>query len=738
MKPKLLHFLLVVFLFPLLVSCAPEVEGTLNKKASYELIERVVPDYADLFEVEYLPKEGEADIFELEQCGDKIVLRGNNGVSVASALNYYLKNYAHCEYSWNASNLKFPDPVPTVPEKVRKETPYQYRHYFNYCTFNYTSSWWDWDRWQFEIDYMALHGINMPLAMTGQNAVWDRVYRKLGFSDEDMDKFFTGPAYFMWFWAGNIDAWCGPLPASWKEIHEKLQKQILARERELGMTPILPAFTGHVPPTFMKKYPEAKLKRLNWEGRFDDPFVLEPDDPMFKTIGNMFMEEQIKTFGTDHFYGADTFNEMYPPSSDSTYLNGIGKAVYQSMADVDSEAVWVMQGWMFHDKRSFWQPDQMKAYLGGVPDKGLIVLDLWGEEFPIWDRTEAFYGKQWIWCMLHNFGGRNMMYGNAAKLAAEPSRVLNDPSAGALRGIGAVPEGIEQNPMIYSLLFDHVWRRDAIDLDSWLKNYAHSRYGVQDENMERAWEILKQTTYAHEGNYESAIMARPTFERDNVWAYTGIPYDPAEIIDVWELMLASVDRLQENPCYRYDLVLVGKQVLANYATVIQQKFREDYDTKDLPAFERNRREFMELIDDVDALMATHEAFLLGKWINDAKRWGTTKEESQLYEKNARDLVTLWGDKDAFLHDYASKQWAGLFKGFYKPRWEMFLTAVDDCIRNDKVFEAEVVDDQIRAWEWEWVNSSEPYTDKPEGDLIVISKAMYEKYAAKLRSIYGIE
>ena len=85
-------------------------------------------------------------------------------------------------------------------------------------------------------------------------------------------------------------------------------------------------------------------------------------------------------------------------------------------------------------------------------------------------------------------------------------------------------------------------------------------------------------------------------------------------------------------------------------------------------------------------MATHEAFLLGKWINDAKRWGTTKEESQLYEKNARDLVTLWGDKDAFLHDYASKQWAGLFKGFYKPRWEMFLTAVDDCIRNDKVFE----------------------------------------------------
>ncbi|MUT98612.1 MAG: hypothetical protein EP145_05435 [Bacteroides uniformis] len=45
-----------------------------------------------------------------------------------------------------------------------------------------------------------------------------------------------------------------------------------------------------------------------------------------------------------------------------------------------------------------------------------------------------------------------MMFGNAEKLATEPNRVLNDPAAGQLMGIGAVPEGIEQNPMIYSLL----------------------------------------------------------------------------------------------------------------------------------------------------------------------------------------------------------------------------------------------------------------------------------------------
>ena len=719
------------------VSCTDSGQWTLNEEAAYALINRVIPEYADLFSVEYIPQEEGKDVFELEQVGDKIMLRGNDGVSVASALNYYLTNYAHCDYSWNGSNLKFPDPVPVVKEKVRKVTPYKYRHYFNYCTFSYTTPWWDWERWQFEIDYMALHGINMPLAMIGQNAVWDRVYRKLGFDDEDMDRFFTGPAYFMWFWAGNIDGWCGPLPQSWKESHEELQKNILARERELGMTPVLPAFTGHVPPTFKDKYPEARLRRTNWEGRFDDTYILEPDDPMFKKIGNLFMEEQIKTFGTNHLYGADTFNEMFPPSNDSIYLNNIGQAVYQSMADVDTAAVWVMQGWLFVDKQDFWQPEQIQAYLNGVPNDKMIILDLWGEEKPVWNRTDAYYGKPWIWCMLHNFGGRNMMFGNAGKLSTEPARVLNDPMAGALSGIGAVPEGIEQNPMIYSLLFDQVWREEPIVLDEWLKNYAHCRYGLRDENMERAWEILQETVYAHEGNYESAITARPTFDKDNVWAYTSIPYDPAELIDAWKYMLDSSGKFADNPCYQYDLLLVGKQVLANYATEIQQKFRMDYDTKDLDVFRRNSEEFLTLIDDMDKLMATNEAFLLGKWINDAKSWGTTEEERKLYEKNARDIVTLWGGKDAFLHDYASKQWAGLFSGFYKKRWQLFINEVEQCISQNKVYQHDMVDEQIKNWEWDWVNASESYPDEPIGNTIEISKEMYVKYANKLRAIYGV-
>ena len=708
---------------------------SLNKQAVYGLISRVLPKFANRFEVAYIPKENGKDVFELASKNGKILLKGNNGLSVASALNYWLKNYAHCDVSWNGTNVEIPKPFPMVEKSIRKITPHTYRHYFNYCTFNYTSSWWDWERWQWEIDFMALNGINMPLAMTGQNAVWDRVYRNMGFGDKDMNAFFTGPAYFMWFWAGNIDAWAGPLPQSWMKSHEELQKKILAREREFGMTPILPAFTGHVPPTFKDKFPNAKLRKINWEGRFEDTYILEPDDPMFQTIGNSFMKEQIKTFGTDHLYGADTFNEMIPPSKDSLYLNNISKAVYQSMAAIDPKAIWVMQGWLFVDKRDFWQPEQMKAYLNAVPNDKLVILDLWAEENPVWNRTDAFFGKQWIWCLLHNFGGRNSMFGNLEYLAKEPAEMVHDPNAKDLQGIGIVPEGIEQNPVVYSLMLDHVWDNQPIDINKWIIDYAERRYGTRNKDTEKGWEILKNTAYANEGSYESIIIARPTFQKDNDWAGTDIPYDPAELVKSWGHFLKASKKFNANDCYQYDLVTVGRQVLANYATVIQQRFAQNFKSRNSQAFKRNTTEFLELIDDMDKLMATRKDFLLGVWLNDAKKWGTNDAEKKLYEMNARDLITLWGGKDAVLHEYANKQWSGLFAGFYKKRWEMFIDDAGLTLKTGTAFNQERFDEKVKEWEWKWVNSHEQYTDKPEGDPVAISKALYEKYADKIAQAY---
>lgn len=43
------------------------------------------------------------------------------------------------------------------------------------CTQSYSFVWWDWARWEQEIDWMALNGINLALAWSGQEAIWQRV-----------------------------------------------------------------------------------------------------------------------------------------------------------------------------------------------------------------------------------------------------------------------------------------------------------------------------------------------------------------------------------------------------------------------------------------------------------------------------------------------------------------------------------------------------------------------------------
>lgn len=706
-----------------------EAGSGLNKSAVRSLIKRILPSHSHFFDVAFIPQENGKDVFQIETKNGQILLSGPNGVSVASALNYYLKNFAGCDIGWNGTNLNLPPKLPLPKEKIHKQTPYTYRYNLNYCTFNYTMSWWDWDRWEWEIDWMALNGINMPLALTGQNSIWDRVYKSLGFTDKDLAGFFSGPAYFNWFWMGNLDGWGGPLPQSFMEMHEALQKRILSRERELGMTPVLPAFTGHVPPSFKDRYPQAKLKKTSWQG-FPDVYILDPDDPMFLAIGKKFIGEEIKTFGTDHLYSADTFNENTPPTNDSTYLNDISRKVYQSMAEADSKATWIMQGWMFSYSAKFWQPTQIKALLNGIPNDRMIILDLYSESKPVWNRTEAYYGKPWIWCMLHNFGGNISMYGRMNNVANDPANALHDPKSGNLVGIGLTPEAIEQNPVMYELMLEHVWRDKPIDLATWLPDYSSRRYGKRNQNAIKAWEVLRNTVYngaITSGGPESIITGRPTFNKTTRWTNTKKAYHPKDLLPAWDLLITASPDLKNSDGFQYDLVDLTRQVLVNYADTLQQRFAKAYKAKDVANFKKYSNEFLMVIDDVDKLLSSRKDFLLGRWLNAARKWGTSAEEKRLYEMNARNQITLWGDENSVLNDYACKQWAGLLHDFYKPRWKQFFEYVIPLMENDKEVNLKVFESKIKSWEWSWVQKTNSYNDMPSGDPVGFSKQMYRKY-----------
>lgn len=728
-----------ILLFICLLACGPEAFSQLDKVAAAHFLQRIVKDRALSFVVEYIVPKNDRDVFEIESRKDKIILRGNNGTSIASALNYYLRNYAHCLITWNGINMNLPEHLPVINGKISKITPYAYRYYLNYCTFNYSMAWWDWERWQKEIDWMALNGINTPLALTGEEAVWQQVYRTMGFSDQELDQFFCGPAYFSWFWMGNLDAWGGPLPQHWMDTHRVLQQKILAAERSMGMKPVLPAFSGHVPPSFVKKFPSAKVKKTNWGAGFNDVYILDPSDPLFESIGKAFMDAQTREYGTDHLYSADTFNENLPPTDDSTYLSGMSKKVFESMSLSDPKAVWFMQGWMFHYNASFWKQTQIQALLNAVPDDHMIILDLYSESHPVWNRTHAYYGKPWIWNMLHNFGGNISLWGRMSQVANDPSDALHDPSSGKMAGIGLTPEGIEQNPALYQLMLENVWRDKPVDLVSWLGQYALQRYGSSNADAAEAWKILGETVYQGglgEGGPESIIVSRPTID---VWAdrvRTKLDYHPKDLLKAWSLLLNAATELKNSDGFQYDLIDLTRQILANYATPLQQKWVLAYLQHDTASFSKYSDAFTGLMDDMDALLSTRKEFLLGKWIADARSCGEEEKEKDLYERNARDIITLWGDRNSELHEYANRQWAGLIKGFYKPRWQQFFVYLKAKMLSGNRMETADFETSVKQWEWQWVNShEEKYPSEPENNPVETVKQLYKKYSALMQEQY---
>jgi alpha-N-acetylglucosaminidase len=138
---------------------------------------------------------------------------------------------------------------------------------------------------------------------------------------------------------------------------------------------------------------------------------------------------------------------------------------------------------------------------------------------------------------------------------------------------------------------------------------------------------------------------------------------------------------------------------------------------------------------MDSLLGTRNDFLLGRWISDARRFGNNLNEKALYERNARDLITLWGDANSPLHEYSCRQWNGLLNDFYKVRWEIFFKMASDSFEQGKDFDQVAFEKYISQWEWQWVNKRKDYPANPMGNSIDQSMKLYKIYKIEIKADY---
>ena len=740
---RLLSYLFLLLLLPMNIMSAEPIAAMLG---------RILPNNGDADKFEWTVTGNKVQQFTIACDGYKITVSGSDNIAVATGINWYLQHYAGVDISWNAPTATLPATLPVCPAETHTASV-DWRYYLNFCTYSYSMSFWDWDRWQQELDWMALHGVNMPLAITGVECVWREVLmHSYGYTLGEVNTFVTGSAYYGWFFMNNMTGWGGPQPESWYTHQQTMARKIFQRMKDFGMSPVIPGYVGMIPKDFMTQTEASTISGWtasdivnggNWCS-FVRPYFVNNTERLKDFAANYYAAFD-RLYGdvcTTHFYAIDPFHEGGVPSG-VTSAEASVQAMWEALQAYDAKAVWVAQ---------HWQTNPTPIVTHTIPRGRLIILDLHGDQYAATQctghhTTADNANHDWVWGQVSNFGGNVGLFGRMDRLINCFYEARNNQSVNKLVGIGALPEGIENNSMLYDLLYALPWTTTDYTRDTWIADYVRMRYGIpvnstfnfQLSTLNSVWTRLGAGIYQcpndnQQGTTESVFLMRPSLTPGTVssWASSTWYWDFAEVHKALQEMLSVSETMKDNDNYRYDLVDIARQALADYG---KMKLDEIKATGSQAAKEC----FLQLILDQDRLLGTRSELRLGRWTEAARALGTTDAERDLYERNARMLLTTWGDRlqceNGGLHDYANREWNGLLAAYYYPRWRAFFA--NNC--------------QPLVWfdDFEWpfatgtsaiINNYMPegapyaygtFTAQPEGDEIAVVKEIYDKYFAGL-------
>lgn len=663
-----------------------------------------------------------------------LYVKANNYISACMGIYDYLKKYCGVQLSWCGNRTIHITELTMFDGVFSREIEQKYRVYMNYCTLDYSMCWWDFSRWEKEIDFMAMNGINMPLAVIGSEAVLYETLLEYGFSEREALDSISGPAFWAWQLMTNIEGYIPPKNKSYVYRRAELGKKILERYIEFGMQPIQQGFSGHVPMLFKSKFPDAKiLEQRGWCG-FPKTAQLDPLDPLFLDFGKSYLHNLERIFGNYHYLACDPFHEGTPPKRWSWYLKAVGKTINHMYESFDSNSVWVMQTWSMR-----------KHIVKAVPKDRLLLLDINSEKTL---SNKNLWGYPVVAGMLHNFGGKNAMQGKL-KLHCS-NRYLKLKSNGAnVVGTGMFMEGIEQNPVIYDLQLELLTSSKQIDCSEWLDDYIKRRYGKYSETLRKAWDVLLETCYSsndyHENEVGSALAARPQLMpiRTGPCCYTKIYYDTKLFEKAVSLFKSVSDEFKESDGYQYDLCDLVRQALSNRFYTNQSDFADAYSRKDIEALKILSEKQLNLLQDMDRFLANRSEFSLSRWIEDSHRLAGDEQEKKYFDFNARTLITLWGDVygENMLYDYSWREWSGLIGEFYFVRWKMFYDEVISQLEKGRYVDVLCTADFVKRknyiksdfgkrlndFENKWINTYSEYPYPSDKNVVSDAQMLIKKW-----------
>ena len=349
-----------------------------------------------------------------------------------------------------------------------------------------------------------------------------------------------------------------------------------------------------------------------------------------------------------------------PPPNPSWVARGA--AAYAGLARTDPAAVWSFQGWAIIDWDTAEQASSFGGFVAAVPAGKFVVIDMSVDGTGEWQKwgDASFFGAPFIWTTLHDFGGTDGLKGDLARINRIPFDGLLPTANSTVWGTGYTPEGIDQNPVYYDFMNGAPFRTAPVaDITAHTVERAHRRYGLTAPNADvtTAWTLLVNSSYSQDLSVQDG---------------TGVPHLPGsdsgiffeddlatpkpvlcETFAAWRALIAAaaaVDTTREP--FRYDLVNTGREILARLSSPMSKNFTAaafGQAPLDAARIAATGDAYVELLLDLDALVATDTAFLLGPVIASARAWGVNASDCPIdfdpgfecgdfYEWNARVQV----------------------------------------------------------------------------------------------------
>jgi hypothetical protein len=260
-----------------------------------------------------------------------------------------------------------------------------------------------------------------------------------------------------------------------------------------------------------------------------------------------------------------------------------------------------------------------------------------------------------------------------------------------LVGLGAAPEAIETDPMMYDLLYERAWSSAEAhfahgaapttrgcaetetlpDERAWVRAWATRRYASYGSMhlpaaALEAWQLLLKGPYgctrAQQGPVGSLVAARPrvSIPRVSCCDESNLYYDPKLVVQAWQQLLSvgSTAPLAQHSAFLHDVCDVGVQALSNAFLAHHTAL-----TAAATAQPPNRTEvaaqatwLLRIINATEELAARMPGRLLGEWIAAARESAEgDAAAADLFERNARTIVTLWGKQTSGLHEYSYRR-----------------------------------------------------------------------------------